>query len=245
MVFLFFHNQPPEDETRKKFETEALADPNVLRALGGLVVAKLPVDAKVKLAGEEVRVLDHPSFEPLLGRQGIAIVDFAHVEAPYYGHVVSAYPFDAGYACDAAQLQTLLALPAGTITQRTMIFAVRIHPEHPSSADGAFDPLLASAAEKHSRYQAQLRVQGHHHWDQRFREITAQLPANRVAQEVVAESWPGETLLEAAIECVYSWRRSPGHWSAVREGHGLFGFDMKRGTNGIWYATGLFGQHRH
>lgn len=242
MVLFYFHSQP-EDENCQRFETETLANSDVLQALGGLVVAKVPIDAKIKLAGQSVGILEHPSFRMMLGRSGIAIVDFEHAEAPYYGHVVSACPFDPGPICDARQLQVMLALPAGTLTQRTMIFAVRIHPEHPASANGQFVPLLAREAEGQSRYQAQIRLQGHHHWDRRFREISAQLPSGLFAQEVVAESWPGETLVEAAIECVYSWRRSPGHWSAVRASHRMFGYDMKRGTNGIWYATGLFSQH--
>jgi hypothetical protein len=62
------------------------------------------------------------------------------------------------------------------------------------------------------------------------------------ASEVCAESWPGENLVEAAVECVRCWRLSQGHWSAVRAAHRLFGYDMKRGSNGIWYATGIFGR---
>jgi hypothetical protein len=63
-----------------------------------------------------------------------------------------------------------------------------------------------------------------------------------VAQEIVAESWPNESLVEACIDCVDSWRQSPGHWGAVRANHPLFGYDIKRGRNGIWYATGIFGR---
>jgi len=49
-------------------------------------------------------------------------------------------------------------------------------------------------------------------------------------------------LLAAAIECVRCWRLSSGHWGAVRESHPVYGYDMKRGDNGIWYATGIFGR---
>jgi hypothetical protein len=28
----------------------------------------------------------------------------------------------------------------------------------------------------------------------------------------------------------------------VRSRHPLFGYDIKRGQNGIWYATGIFGR---
>ena len=56
----------------------------------------------------------------------------------------------------------------------------------------------------------------------------------------MAESWPDEGLIDACIDCVASWRQSPGHWGAVRQRHRLFGYDIRRGRNGIWYATGLF-----
>ena len=64
-----------------------------------------------------------------------------------------------------------------------------------------------------------------------------------VGAEVVAESWPGQDLVDAAEEAVHSWRQSPGHWSAVRSRQPVFGYDIKRGLNGIWYATGIFGEN--
>jgi hypothetical protein len=138
----------------------------------------------------------------------------------------------------------MLDLPPGTLTQRTMIFAVRTHPERPASAYGRFHPVLAGEAQSHSDHQARIRVQGHHSWETRFHRINARIGNGSSATEVVAESWPGETLVEAAIECVHSWRQSPGHWGAVRSSHAEFGFDMRRGGNGIWYATGIFSGFR-
>ncbi len=85
-------------------------------------------------------------------------------------------------------------------------------------------------------------MQGHHSWESRFHRINSKLPSGVVAQEVVAESWPNEGLVEACVDCVHSWRQSPGHWGAVRRRHPLFGYDIKRGRNGIWYATGIFGR---
>ena len=125
-----------------------------------------------------------------------------------------------------------------------MIYAVRIHPEAPASTQGIFHLALAEEAKSHAHHQASIQVQGHHSWDSRFHRINSKLPGNVLAQEVVAESWPNETLVEACVECVNSWRQSPGHWSAVRARHPLFGYDIKRGRNGIWYATGIFGRRR-
>jgi hypothetical protein len=69
--------------------------------------------------------------------------------------------------------------------------------------------------------------------------VRAQVEAND-ASEVVAESWPDQNLIDSCIDCVDSWRHSPGHWRAVRGRHRLFGFDIRRGRNGIWYGTGIF-----
>jgi hypothetical protein len=153
--------------------------------------------------------------------------------------VVSIYPFRAGRSLTQQHFASMLDLPQGSLTQRTLIFAVRVHPEGPAGANGQFSSLLAAETESHSRHQANLGVQGHHNWDYRFQRINSQL-TGLTAQEVCAESWPGQDLVDAAFECVDSWRQSPGHWSAVRSRNSLFGFDMKRGRNGIWYGTGIF-----
>jgi hypothetical protein len=126
------------------------------------------------------------------------------------------------------------------LTQRTLILAVRIHPEGPSSTDGVFLTTLAKESESHARHQAQINLQGHHNWESRFHRISARLPGGHSAQEVCAESWPRMGLIAAALDCVHSWRQSSGHWSAVLSRHSYFGYDMKRGSNGVWYATGIF-----
>jgi hypothetical protein len=58
--------------------------------------------------------------------------------------------------------------------------------------------------------------------------------------EIVAESWPGQGLTDACVDCVQSWRQSSGHWRNVRTPHGSYGYDIRQGANGIWYATGIF-----
>jgi hypothetical protein len=136
-------------------------------------------------------------------------------------------------------MAVILNLPPGTLTQRTIIFAVRIHPDKPASTDGEVLPVLLEEAQEHSQYQANIRQQGHQFWDSRFRRILARLPGGISPREVCAESWPGENLVEAAVECVRCWRTSSGHWSAVRAQQRFCGYDMKRGANGVWYATGI------
>jgi hypothetical protein len=241
LLFIYFYD-PTLNAARRAFETLTLADQTIQEQLDRFVVAHLPKDASIQLNGKQQRLLDHPAFAEMLGRQGVAIIDLAHVRAEYYGHVVSTFAFTPGKFYRKEALSIILDLPPGTLTQRTMIYAVRIHPEAPKSTQGQFHTVLADEAKSHSTYQAAIHVQGHHSWDTRFQRISYKLGGHALPQEVVAESWPNENLVEACVDCVHSWRQSPGHWGAVRSRHSVFGYDIKRGRNGIWYATGIFGR---
>jgi hypothetical protein len=243
MLLIYFYDDKPSSQ-QEAFERESLGDPKIRQQMTrDFVLAKLPVGTAITSDGKPVEVLKHPAFTEMLGRAGIAVLDFAHPQADYYRTVVSTFPFIAGRYYSRPKLATVLSLPAGTLTQRTMIYAVRIHPEMPASTQGQFHEVLADEAHSHSRYQAASQVQGHQNWESRFHRINARLRSGVLAQEVVAESWPSESLVEACIDCVDSWRHSSGHWQAVRSRHRMFGFDIHRGGNGIWYATGIFSQN--
>ncbi len=45
------------------------------------------------------------------------------------------------------QMAVILTLPPGTLTQRTLIYAVRIHPDRPASTSGQLNSYLAAEAE--------------------------------------------------------------------------------------------------
>jgi hypothetical protein len=243
MLFIYFFD-PRVNPARTAFETLTLSHLEIQEKLKRYVVAKLPTDAQVTVDGKPSTLLAHPAFAEMLNRPGIAVVDLSHERSEYFGHVVSTFPFTPGKYYRREAMSIILDLPPGTLTQRTMIYAVRIHPESPASTQGQFHNVLADEAKSHAHHQASIQVQGHHAWDTRFHRINSQLPNNVLAQEVVAESWPNENLVEACVDCVHSWRQSPGHWGAVRSRHPLFGYDIKRGRNGIWYATGIFGLGR-
>jgi hypothetical protein len=241
MLCVYFHGVDSNPQ-RRAFEDRALRDERVRAKFARYTALRLPVDAEITVDGQSTRVLDHPAFADLRRGQGLAVLDLTDPTSPQYSRVVSVVPFANGkyYRFRPQHVRVLLDLPQGTLTQRTMVFAVRIHPEGPASTIGSPDPTLMSEAASHSRHQARIRLQGHHAWDRRFHRIS-NLLGGILAREVVAESWPQETLVDAAVDCVDSWRQSPGHWGAVRARHARFGYDIRRGSNGIWYATGLFG----
>ncbi len=241
MMLVYFFD-PRKRKLRNRFESQVLADATIQRKLKPYVRLKIPVDTRIVVQGKKVTLIEHGAFAEMFGNQGVAILDFTNKNRGHYGDVVSVFPLTERYDYSVDQMNVILDLPPGTLTQRTLIFAVRTHPDRPESTDGETNPILIEEANLHSRHQARIRLQGHHQWDTRFRRINARLPSGLTASEVCAESWAGEDMLEAAIECVRCWRLSSGHWSAVRARHRYYGYDMKRGSNGIWYATGIFGK---
>ncbi len=234
--------QQPGNPAAVAFEERVLQKPDIAKKMQSFEVVKVPLQYEISVGGKKIQLLRHAAFGEMLGRQGVAIVDLTDPKGGHHGDVVSVYPFRRGRYMHPAHFAKMLSLPSGTLTQRTLIFAVRIHPEHPASADSKLSLYLASETESHSRNQANMGLQGHHNWESRFHRINARLSGGLTSTEVCAESWPGQSLVDAAIECVNSWRQSPGHWSAVRRRHSVFGYDMKRGRNGIWYGTGIFGR---
>ena len=241
MLLVCFH-QPGGSELCDRFARQALVDPDVAERLKHYVRARLPVNTTIPGKDGEITLLEHSGFAEMQGRPGVAIIDYAHRDAPYYGYVVSTFPFLNGRPYTPREMAVILDLPPGTLTQRTLVYAVRTHPDAPASTEGELDPYLAEQARQHSQHQARIRRQGHHNWESRFHQINARLPGGLLASEVCAESWPGESLVEAAIDCVRCWRLSSGHWSSVGSRHPVYAYDMKRGSNGVWYATGIFGR---
>ncbi len=175
MMFIFFHDATMT-AARRAFEEQTLRDPAIFEQLGRYVLLTLPLDASVPIKHEQVKLLDHPAFREMHGRQGVAVLDFQHNKPEIYGYVVSTFPFTSGKYYVPISLSIILDLPPGTLTQRTMIYAVRLHPEKPLSTEGQLSPMLTKEASQHSSHQAAILLQGHHNWDSRFQRISAKLP---------------------------------------------------------------------
>jgi hypothetical protein len=245
MVLVVFTDANAERSIVPAIEKQ-LSDPRNAKATAQHVLVKVPTSAKITVNGRESRLISHPSFSELRGGSGLAVIDYANVGTAHHKLVVNQLPFASGkyYRFSTANLPTLLTLPPGTLTQRSMIYAVRIHPEGPQSCCGSLNSVLTDEATSHSHHQASIGVQGHHNWDSRFQRIRGRLAQltgrSGMPREVVAESWPNQDLMDSCVDCVASWRHSPGHWAAVSAPQNQYAYDIRRGSNGIWYGTGIF-----
>lgn len=245
MLLILFTDANSERSIVPAIEKQ-LADPKNAKAVARHVLVKLPTNTKITVNGRESRLISHASFSELRGGSGLAVIDYANDGTTHHKLVVNQLPFASGkyYRFSSTDVPTLLTLPPGTLTQRSMIYAVRIHPESPQSCGGEKNPVLADEATSHSRHQASIGSQGHHNWDSRFQRIRGRLAQltgrSGMPREVVAESWPNQDLMDSCVDCVASWRHSPGHWGAVSAPQNQYAYDIRRGNNGIWYGTGIF-----
>ena len=232
--------QLPIASACREFDTIVLDDCFVRSELAWYVLLKLPMDTKVTAEdGTEMSIFSLPGFEHMARHPGLVIIDFAHRDTPYYGQVVGILPFWRAVCPTAKQVVTFLELPSGTLTQRTLTYAVRIHPDNPLSSEGKALPIVVQTATNHALYQAERGVLGHQNFGARSRHVIDMLGSG-MPSEICAQSWSNESMFEGAIGCMRAWRHSTAHWSIARKSHRYYGYDMAQGKNGAWYAVGFF-----
>jgi hypothetical protein len=221
---------------------KALDAPEVRDRLKRFVCVRLPMDYVYK--GE--KMIDRAPLSAMLGKPGLCIVSRHDDSLASHDQVISAHPLVGSHyrwapSLDAEHIAMILDLPAkATLSQRCMIYAVTVHPDGPRSINGSAHPAFLGHAEGHCGRQATLCNQHHANLLDAMRVLGGQVGGVGNASEVVAESWGGEHVLEAAYSCVDAWRCSTGHWNSVMSEHRYFGYDIAQGSDGKWYATGIF-----
>lgn len=226
---------------------DAVSDADVAKRLKGFVCLRVPVNYQYK--GEAF--LDHPGMGDMVGKPGIIIVSMHDEKLATHWQVISAHPITASRyrwvpAYGVEQVNIILDLPKhATLSQRSMIYAVRVHPEQPASVYAECHPAFLGHAERHSQRQASAQNQHHANLSSVMRQLGGEVGGGLgSASEVVAESWGrfvgGENVLEASFSCIDAWRGSPGHWGSVAGRHRYFGYDIAQSGSGKWYATGIF-----
>jgi hypothetical protein len=226
-----------------RFERDVLSRPELEVALTKVERAVIPTTATVVTAqaGPNTKpavLLQTSSFAYLYGGAGIALLDLASDKSPTFGQVISAHAFSGRQAYGTHAVDTILSLPPGTVTQRALVYAMRMHPERPQSVWGAAHPVLMQQALVSSQLMVQYGSVGHHDWGNRLAQIGSQ--AGLSPFEVAASSYGASPLIDAAFELVQNWRTSPAHWGGMSSPQRHFGYDMVQSPSGIWYGTGLF-----
>lgn len=240
LLFILFRDDD-QSQAADHYEDAVLSDPELRESLQ--TVVRVTVSTETTIPDENGqsnrRLLDHPAFRHQQGRQGIAIIDLTDPESPFYGKVVSSHVFSPGKHYTLRATRTVLGLPEGSITQRALVYALRMHPESPRSVYADVSRVLLEQANSHSRSMAQWRQVGHQNWGSRSQQISAQLGGNSGLGEVAAQVH-GSTLIDAAKNCVNAWRNSPGHWALISGPAALFGYDLVKAPDGSWYGAGIF-----
>lgn len=216
-------------DTKRMLIISIGVDDPVLATDSNTVYCRLPAGAEHAIEGRTRLLSSHESLRDMEG-SGVFAVDFKYEQ--YFNTIVSVLP---RRYCTQRNLKALVELPPGTLTQRTLIWAIRVHPEQPQSTDCPLDQRLVAQAT--AQCNEQVRRAAQFHW--------LPLPFGNTS-EIVAESWPWNTnIVDGAVELVHSWRQSPGHWNEALNRHVGFGYDMRWGHNraagkSVWYGAGAF-----
>ncbi len=226
---------------------DVLNHPAVRQRLGRFVCLRVPADYQHK----DRCLLEHPALSEMMGKPGLSIISFHDPGHPAHYQAVSVHPLvRSRYAWAPSygveEVQIILDLPAwATLSQRSMLFALRVHPEKPQSVFGEPHAAFLAHTERHSQRQASMQSQHHADLIAASTQVRQDGAPCGCSSEIVAESWGefvgGENVLEASFACINAWRQSPGHWGAASRLWRCFGYDIARSANGTWYATGVFG----
>ena len=134
MLLIYFCD--PGDCGCNRFKAQTLDDPAVCAKLQDYVCLRAALDASIISDGKKTVLLEHEAFREMLGKPGIAIINYRREDSPEYGKVISTFPITGSLWYTPEKMGVILDLPPGTLTQRTLIYAVRTHPEKPASTEG-------------------------------------------------------------------------------------------------------------
>ena len=92
MLFILFRT-PDVCPVADRFEADALTDQEVRAKMAGMILLRLPLNAKLRQDGRQIELSRHAAFAELQCLPGLAIIDYEHADAKLHGYVVSLMPF--------------------------------------------------------------------------------------------------------------------------------------------------------
>jgi len=252
LLFVIMENEG-DTAFKNTFLNTTLRDASLQSRLLNITLLRLKGETLVRIENKDAMLRDHFAKSFSEGGDTLLIFNFA-TEASnlHYGKIISALPlklFPKFPQYDLNRIDVLtkiLDLPIASVPERSLILAVRLHPEGAYSTDGYLSPYLTEEAIGTTKLQVDRDFQGHPDWDSRFQRIIAKQGSGYQAPyENAAESWPHNiSFVSAALECVDSWKHSDGHWAATLWAWTDYAYHMRLNENGVWYCTGIYQQKR-
>jgi hypothetical protein len=236
LVMLFLgSNENPEVNSRGGFES-----PELEALLGDVVRLQLPVD--VKVAGGAEPLLAHRSFRHLGLKPGFVIIDLTDPQSPLYGQVVSAMSLPAGNQFPLEPLKKMLALPTGSIGQRSLLLAIRSASESAESDSPLLNakphPTVSDLANRNARFMAHFGRDDLYEAPHRGEVLKRTFGENTEARELTFATTEATSVQTAAVQAVQAWTRREESAAILAEPASVYGLDLFQSPeNGRWFAT--------
>lgn len=188
--------------------------------------------------GVQSLLLGHRSFRHLGVRAGIVLVDLTDPESAHHAQVVSAIPLPVSGQFTHDDLMLTLNLPKGSISQRTLLSAIRGNVPAAKLSLRNFSGTLVSLARRNSRYMAEYGQSGPFEQGRRRDTVVQEFGFQADLQELFFVTAAEETIQEAARQAVESWQATPAALEVLTTPAVAMGMDMVRSPqNGRWYVT--------
>jgi len=183
-------------------------------------------------------LLKHRSFRHLGTQPGIAVVDLTNRSSPNYARVVSVLPLPESSQFQNDSLTLALNLPKGTISQRTLLFAIRSTVPDSSLSMREFNSTLVELAHRNSRYMANSGQAGSFDQETHRQRIEQEFGPQAELKQLVFATDSEATIHEAALQAVTSWIETSESFDVLDAPATAMGMDMFQNfESGRWFVT--------
>ena len=214
------------------------AVPGLATPLDAFVRLVMPANTTIPGQSGGTLLLEHRAFRHLNLQPGIAVVDLTDPESAWYGRVVSALPQSPAGRFSPDVVKTLLDLPYGTVTHRSVLLALRTaNPESRLAARESAD-ILDQLADRNCRFMAQYGQAGAFEPTSRRAAIAAEFGETAQVRELFFAADDSRSIQDAAVMAVESWLSNPDSINTLNGPVDAYGVEMFQAPDSKrWFAT--------
>ena len=236
-------------ETRpRQSSASSLFAPSLQPMLEQFIRVELPVNTAMPATFESTAtadqndlpqlLLNHRSFRHLGVQPGIVVVDLTDPESANYARVVSSIPLPGDGLLSTDELMLAFNLPKGTISQRTLLLAIRRNVPDSSLSMREFSATLVEQARRNSRMMAHSEQSVSFEQDLRREAVVREFGPRVELLELVFATENRTTVQDAALQAVNSWSASSDSFEVLTTPAKAMGMDMFQSPEtGRWYVT--------